>query len=275
MHVGTIGTSLPALVCAVLAALSAAQAREPSRADKRAEVPCTVRPARAVNEAEAGAFHPGRLLVRFKSTSKRAGIQAVHQLAGAKSVVKEFRVVDDLQLVEVPEDNLAGALAVYQGHPDVLYAEPDYRIYLDDMPNDPEFYQLWGLRNTGQTVNGDPGTAGADIRALEAWHYWTGDPEFRIAVIDTGIDYTHPDLAANIWTNPGEIPDNGIDDDGNGWVDDVHGYNFADDTPDPNDWYGHGTHVSGTIGAVADNGVGVAGVNWECKIVALNISGNP
>ena len=128
-----------------------------------------------------------------------------------------------------------------------------------------------GLHNTGQTVNGDPGTAGADIGALYAWDFWTGDPDFRIGVMDTGIDYTHPDLAANIWTNPGEIPDNDIDDDGNGWVDDVHGYDFVAEGCDPMDQAGHGTHVAGTIGAVANNAEGIVGVNWQCKIVALKI----
>ena len=83
-----------------------------------------------------------------------------------------------------------------------------------------------------------------------------------VAVIDTGIDYTHPDLAANIWTNPGEIAGNGVDDDGNGFVDDVHGYDFANDDGDPMDDHGHGTHVAGTIAAVGNNGIGVAGVAW-------------
>jgi len=153
--------------------------------------------------------------------------------------------------------------------------EPDHIIRAAEIPNDPFFDLLWGMRNVGQDTdpsNGvDLGLPGADIRAEQAWNLWTGDPTFRIALIDSGIDYEHPDLKANIWTNPGEIPGNGIDDDRNGWVDDVHGYNFVDDTFDPMDDNGHGTHVGGTLGAVGNNGIGVAGVNWRCRIVALKI----
>ncbi|MCH7839134.1 MAG: S8 family serine peptidase, partial [Planctomycetes bacterium] len=128
--------------------------------------------------------------------------------------------------------------------------------------------------NTGQTiedVDADPGTPGADIRAEGAWNLTTGDAAFRVAILDSGVDYNHPDLAANIWTNPGEIPGNGMDDDGNGWIDDIHGYDTANDDGDPFDDYFHGTHVAGTLGAVGNNGIGVAGVNWQCNIVALKI----
>ena len=154
-----------------------------------------------------------------------------------------------------------------------MYAEPDYIVFTTDVPTDPAFGELWGLHNTGQTVNGDPGTAGADIRAVQAWDFWTGDPDFRIAVIDTGVNYDHIDLQPNIWTNPDEIPGNGIDDDENGYVDDVHGYDFYDDDSDPMDCYYHGTHVAGTIGAAANNSEGIIGVNWQCKIVALRFLG--
>ena len=125
-------------------------------------------------------------------------------------------------------------------------------------PNDPSFGQTWGLNNTGQT-SGQAGVADADIDAPEAWDLTTGSRSIVVGVIDTGVDYTHPDLAANIWTNPGEIAGNGIDDDGNGFVDDVHGYDFANNDGDPMDDNGHGTHVAGTIAAVGNNGIGVAG----------------
>ena len=92
---------------------------------------------------------------------------------------------------------------------------------------------------------------------------------FRIAVIDTGVDYLHPDLQANVWTNPDEIAGNGIDDDYNGYIDDIHGYDFYDEDSDPMDTNNHGTHVAGTIAGVANNGQGVAGVNWHGQIVAL------
>ena len=218
---------------------------------------------------EEPAYHPRRLLVRFRPGITHSARQAAHDAAEAKGILREYHVVDGLQLVEVTEDKLPAALAAYGSHPDVLYAEPDYIVHVDGIPNDPYFDQLWGLHNWGQTVNGDPGTPGADIRATEAWDFWTGDPDFRIAVIDTGVDYDHPDLQANIWTNPDEIPGNEIDDDGNGYVDDIHGYDFYNEDGDPMDEYGHGSHVAGTIGAVANNSLGVVGVNWQCKIVAL------
>jgi subtilisin family serine protease len=124
----------------------------------------------------------------------------------------------------------------------------------DTVPDDPRYGDLWGM---------------AKIRAPQAWDLSTGDPDLVVAIIDTGIDYTHPDLAANIWTNPGEIPANSIDDDGNGYVDDVHGYDFYNNDGDPMDDHFHGTHVAGTTGAVGNNGVGVAGVNWHVRLMAL------
>ena len=133
------------------------------------------------------------------------------------------------------------------------------------MPNDPSFPRLYGLNNTGQTG----GTADADIDAPEAWDVSVGSRATVVGIVDTGIDWTHPDLAANVWTNPGEIPGNGIDDDRDGFVDDVHGYDFVNRDGDPFDDNGHGTHVAGTIGAVGDNGTGVVGVNWDVSLMGL------
>ena len=113
----------------------------------------------------------------------------------------------------------------------------------------------------------------ANIKAPGAWGATTGKPELVVAIIDTGIDYTHPDLAANIWTNPGETAGDGKDNDGNGYVDDVHGYDFANNDGDPMDDHFHGTHTAGTVGAVGNNGVGVAGVNWQVKLMALKFLG--
>ena len=215
-------------------------------------------------------FDPEHVLVRFKAGASRAAREAAHDAMRGRRLLKEYHTVTGLQLVEVAPGDVLAAVADYQANPDVLYAEPDYLVYTTDVPNDPDFALLWGLENTGQTIFGDPGTPGADIRAVPAWDFWAGDPDFRIAVLDTGIDYNHPDLQANIWTNPGEIPGNGLDDDGNGYVDDVHGYDFhGTGDSDPMDEYYHGTYVAGTIGAVGNDGIGIVGVNWHCKLVAV------
>ncbi|MGH9201107.1 MAG: S8 family serine peptidase, partial [Vicinamibacterales bacterium] len=151
----------------------------------------------------------------------------------------------------------------------VRYVEPDYTLRLATVPSDPQFPSLWGMHNTGQTG----GTSDADIDAAEAWDLTTGSSATIVAVIDTGVDYNHPDLAANIWTNAGEIPGDNRDNDGNGFVDDVHGYDFINGDGNPLDDQGHGTHVAGTIGAVANNGIGVAGVSWNVRIMPLKFLG--
>ncbi len=150
-------------------------------------------------------------------------------------------------------------------NPYVASYELDLAQKLQATPNDSQMWRLYGMHNTGQTG----GTADADIDAPEAWEISTGSSNIVVGIIDTGVDYTHSDLAANIWTNPGEIAGNGIDDDGNGFVDDVHGYDFLNNDGDPMDDNNHGTHVAGTIAGAANNGQGVAGVNWSSSIMGL------
>lgn len=149
----------------------------------------------------------------------------------------------------------------------VLYAEPDYIVHALDasVPNDPLLGNLWGLNNTGQTG----GQVDADIDAPEAWAISVGSRSVLVGIIDTGVDYTHPDLAANIWSNPKETPNNGIDDDGNGYVDDVRGWDFYGNDNNPMDDNNHGTHTAGTVGAVGNNGVGVSGVCQQVSILPL------
>ena len=161
----------------------------------------------------------------------------------------------------------------------VRYAEPNFRLFADthgSTPNDPDFHRLWGLDNFGQLVGFAFGTPDADIDATEAWGVTTGGGAV-VGVLDTGIDMKHPDLVANVWTNAGEscagCRTDGLDNDGNGYVDDWRGWDFANDDNDPSDDQGHGTHVAGTIAAAGDNGVGVAGVNWSAALMALKFIG--
>ncbi|QSQ21464.1 S8 family serine peptidase [Pyxidicoccus parkwayensis] len=221
--------------------------------------------------AERPAYVEGEVLVRF-----RDGVQAMEQ--DASSVVKgarvayRFRQLTGLQHVKLPEGlGVEQALALYRANPRVAYAEPNYLYTLDALPADSRFRELWGLNNTGQTL----GTVDADLNAPEAWALTEGSEADVVAVIDSGVDFKHPDLAANMWVNPGEVPGNGVDDDGNGYIDDVHGIDATDAarTKPPMDEYGHGTHVAGTIAARAGNGLGVVGVSPRTKILACKTGG--
>jgi len=168
---------------------------------------------------------------------------------------------DDPALDTVPD-----AIRSSQDHPVVFrFAEPDFLVSIDQtIPDDPRFDELWGLNNTGQLG----GTEDADLDAPEAWDTTVGN-NVVVAVVDTGVDYSHEDLVGNIWTNPGEIPANGIDDDGNGYIDDLHGIDAYNADADPSDDHGHGTHVSGTIAGKGNNGIGIAGVCWQARIMGV------
>ncbi|HEY3215837.1 MAG TPA: S8 family serine peptidase [Candidatus Eisenbacteria bacterium] len=209
------------------------------------------------------AQRPGELVVRYRANAHASDRAAVRGRVGGR-LLRDLRFLNAEHL-RIEGLSVAEAIGRLRQHPLVEYAEPNFQLHALVVPNDPLFPQMYNLENTGQTS----GTPGADIHATQAWDLFTGDPELRVGVIDTGVDYTHPDLAANIWTNPGEIAGNGIDDDRNGYIDDVHGYDFANNDGDPFDDHGHGTHVSGTIAAVGDNGVGLAGVNWRARIVGI------
>jgi subtilisin family serine protease len=162
--------------------------------------------------------------------------------------------------------------------PRVEYAEPDYFVYATDtVPNDTFFDQMWGLSQAGCSIC-DPGFETPNIDATRAWDITTGSDDIVAVVLDTGVDLQHEDLSANAWVNPGEIAGNGIDDDGNDFVDDVNGWNFVDGTnktfKDNGEDF-HGTHVAGSIGAVGNNGKGVTGVAWHVKIMSLKFLGGP
>ncbi|MEN3332566.1 MAG: thermitase [Blastocatellia bacterium] len=166
------------------------------------------------------------------------------------------------------------AIAQAQADPRVEYAEPNYIYETSLTPDDPHFRDEWGLMNTFSSLSSS--ATPADIGATRAWDITTGSDDLVVAVIDTGIDVSHEDLAANIWTNPREIAGNGVDDDGDNLIDDVHGWNFRDDSKEVFVDAGedlHATHVAGTIGAVGYNGIGVAGVAWHVKIMSLKFLG--
>jgi Subtilase family len=180
-------------------------------------------------------------------------------------------------LASVPAGRQKQMIAALERDPRVRYAEPNVTFRISSAPNDPAFGELWGLDNSGQAVNGLAGAPDADVDAPEAWDVTTGSADVTVGVIDTGVDYSHPDLAVNIWINEGEdcagCRSDGLDNDGNGFVDDWRGWDFLNEDNDPFDDNGHGTHVAGTIGAVGDNGRGVAGVNWNVRIIPLKFLG--
>jgi serine protease len=210
-------------------------------------------------------YKPGRILVRFKRDASAAAQTALHDQLGTRTV-HTYKFVPNLQVVALPEKmTVERALSYYKRNPDVLYAEPNYIYTLDaTTPNDPLFNDLFGLNNTGQTG----GLNDADIDAPEAWDISQGSNDVVVAVIDTGIDYTHPDLNANTFVNLTEFEGTpGVDDDANGFIDDLHGVNVIEGTGDPLDDNAHGTHVSGTIAAAGNNGFGVVGVNWQAKLI--------
>jgi subtilisin family serine protease len=227
-------------------------------------------------------YVPGEVLVKFRDEASSSGIQSLNVVAGAKEIkvlsvnarmIHQYKLESALSVEE--------AVLKYRSNPAVEYAEPNYLYRLQTIPSDAQFGTLWGLHNTGQAVNGTAGKADADIDAPEAWDISTGSPNVIVAVIDSGIAYDHPDLAPNIWTSPREIAGNGVDDDGNGLVDDVHGWDFHMNDSDPMDPVdlnpggnpGHGTHVAGIIAGAGNNGTGVTGVMWTAKLMALKAGG--
>jgi hypothetical protein len=224
-------------------------------------------PVAGLNFAEipGEAYREGEIVVKFRPECTPAERADVAAALGA-TVKHRFRLIG-AEHWEIHTGSVADAMRRFASDPRIEYIEPNYRIYLDGTyPDDPRFDELWGLYNRGEIY----GRADADIDATDAWEIETGG-DVIVGVCDSGVDFTHEDLRSNIYVNPNEIPGNGIDDDYNGFVDDVRGWDFGDHDNNPMDDVGHGTHVSGTIAAVGNNGVGVAGVNWKAKILPLKI----
>jgi subtilisin family serine protease len=205
----------------------------------------------------------GELLVRFKESASARAVDRAHADRRAR-VARRFGTVPNLDLVTLPDGlSVEAALVAYRRDPAVAYAEPNYTVEAAAVPDDPLLPDMWNM---------------SQIEATAAWDLTTGSPDVVVAVPDSGIEYTHPDLAANVFRNEIDCDADGVDDDQNGFVDDCFGIDASNDDSDPLDDNGHGTLVSGVIGAVGNNGVGVVGVNWQvkilaCKMIASNGSG--
>ena len=219
--------------------------------------------ARDESVAPAPAPAPDEVILKFKpgtDPETRVGLLAG---LGARQTIPLGR--SGALLVRLAAPTAATAVDRHAGNPILAYIEPNFVYAAALVPNESWFSQQWSLLNTGQTG----GTPGADIHATSAWDLATGLPSVVVGVIDSGIDLAHPDLAANLYVNPDEIPGNGVDDDANGFIDDVHGWDFVNDDNDPQDDNGHGTLMAGIAGAVANNGVGIAGVCWRVSLLPI------
>ncbi len=232
---------------------------------------------------------PGEIVIKLKGGTELHGIGSVLsgvvrdlkntiQLKNKSSVkinAKAFATDPRFALIKIEgahsRESVKTAVEILKQDPRVLTAEPNFIYHTQGALNDPLYDQLWSLENKGQADrNGASGKIGADIAMTRVWNAGiTGSSNIKVAVIDTGVDFNHPDLKDNIWTNPGEVPGNGVDDEGNGFIDDVYGWNFVNNTANSNDDHNHGTHCSGVIGGVGNNGQGITGVNWSVSIVSL------
>jgi len=221
-------------------------------------------------EFDSSEYDSDSILVRFDSESSAAEGGAL--LAGSR-LSDPLPLLPGLREISLPATvTVEDAIAIYQAESSVVYAEPNFEFRLDNTPvypDDPGFADTWGLHNTGQSG----GTIDADIDAPEAWGITTGSSSVVVAVIDSGVDWDHPDLAANIWSNENEVVD-GVDNDHNGYIDDVRGWDFYNHDNDPSDDNSHGTHIAGTIAALGDNATGVAGIAWNAQIMPLKILGS-
>ncbi len=227
--------------------------------------------------AAAPAYVEGEVIVTFKAGTDLSRAASVLERRSAAFSRRFARLSEkrgrQIGLVTGGTRSTAALIAELRKEPDIETVEPNYLRYVTAAPDDPRFGEQWALRNTGQTVNGTAGAASADIAYLEAraLSRAPGD-EIVVGVIDTGFDRIHPDLRANLWTNPSDIPGNNLDDDGNGYVDDVQGYDFASHDADASDAGQHGTHVAGIIAAVGDNQTGVIGVAPFARVLPLKAS---
>jgi subtilisin family serine protease len=241
-------------------------------------------PSAIAGSRASGERVPGQFIVRFRPGTTAAARARVLSAEHAR-VIRGLGLPGVL-LVRIGSGTPRDALSGLESHDRVLWAEPNRTGRYASVPTDPLFARQWGLNNTGQGIPDSDGpdqreTAGvadADIDAPEAWDRTTGDAKVIVAIADSGVAYDHPELAPNIWHNPGESgggkETNGIDDDGNGFVDDVRGWDFVENDNDPRDILGHGTEVAGVVGARGGDGLGVTGVNQTVSLMALRTGGD-
>jgi len=230
----------------------------------------------AETAGDSGGVAQPKVLVRFRAGADPGERRAVRRSAGTEH--ESSLPIPGLQLLDPkPGVGTDDAIADLERSADVLYAEPDARRAASAMPNDSLFALEWGMHNSGQEAFGTSGVPDADVDAPEAWDFTTGSDSVAVGVVDTGVETTHPDLAPNVRRNPGESgggrESNGVDDDANGYVDDVSGWDWVQDDSKPTDAQGHGTHVAGTIGARGNDGHGVAGIAWSSGLVPLRVLG--
>jgi len=213
---------------------------------------------------------PGEVLVRFSDTDELQLQTFVDNAASLVNATERRNIAPGLNMFHMRSNsmNTQALLKMMANFPGVEYVEPNYIHEIQLTPNDTQIGQLWGLNNTGQTVSGQAGTADADIDAFEAWDVSTGTSSVVVGVVDTGVDYNHPDLAANIWSAPSAFSVT-IGGQTINCPAGSHGFNAVTNTCTPLDDNNHGTHCSGTIGARGNNGTGVAGVNWITSIMGL------
>ena len=208
---------------------------------------------------------PGEFIIRYGNNTTQNDQSYMNRSLGIKTK-KKIKLIN-ASLVSVKDKKSLNT----QYAKDLLasgaidYIEPNYKYQAYATPSDSDYLEQWALNNIGQAG----GTHNIDIDAPEAWDINTGSEEIIVGIVDTGVNYNHPDLADNIWVNPNEIPNNGIDDDQNGVIDDVHGFNALTNSGDPNDDNGHGTHCAGIIGAKGNNSLGISGANWKVKLMGL------
>ncbi len=219
-------------------------------------------PAMTLPNAASNDHRPDRVLVKFRDATNFEGRSLV---SGAK-IRHHYTALGGLHVLQLPPGlKVEEALATLRSNRTVEYAEPDYVLSAARVPNEPRYADgsLYHLYNWGQLG----GTVDCDIDAAEGWDLaWDATP-IVVSVLDTGTRVTHEDFAGNLWVNADEVPGNGIDDDSNGYVDDVHGINARDGNGDLTDTFGHGTHVAGILGARGDNGIGVVGTAWRIQIM--------